>query len=469
MGLNISDKNKWRDASHPMKVMDYSALGLKVVSTDLIEVRALDLPNIFLFSEDDYRYGLLPTLRKALNVETSYDASAKFVIDNYNWNDLTNNLLALFKSVLSDNRLPRIVHVSSSYPPKLGGLQKVVENLATAQKKKGLEVSVITSNQGMKKNIKDKINVKRCRSFVIANTTIIPGMFLSLMHIKRNSIIHLHITQAYNPEIVWIASKLKGFHYIAQIHLDVPPSGTAGLLLKIYKPIVLKRVLRSANYVIVFSKDQKRDVHRQYGIPIDKLKVISNGVEKKFYNDQLRFLHQEIRLLFVGRLSFQKNLEQLFYALDGITIKYKLNIVGDGEYENNLKKIVKDLKLKKVNFLGRADNKKLLDFYREADIFVLPSEREGMPLVLLESMAMGLPIIATDVTGNRELVKDGENGKLVPYSDEKALRDALIYISNNKGLYDKLSRNSRKLAESYTWDNIADKFERLYEQIYENI
>jgi glycosyltransferase involved in cell wall biosynthesis/uncharacterized membrane protein len=465
VGLNISDKNAWRDASHPMKVMDYSALGKRVVSTDLAEVRRLNFPNIFLFSDTNSDEGLVPTLRHALVDPGVYDRVSEKVLRDYNWEDLTKQLVGIAKRVKKSGTAKSVVHVASSYPPKLGGLEKVAQVLAETESKKGLMVRIITSDQDAARAIvTDAVPVNRLKSFVIANTTIIPSLLSKLLRINKNETVHLHITQAFTPEMVWLAAKLKGFSYVAHIHLDVPPSGPAGFLLKIYKPLVLGRILRQAAYVSVFTEDQKHELGKRYGVDDARVVVIPNGVEDKFYYDQERTLHSLPRLLFVGRLNYQKNLAQLLHALDGISDQFVTTLVGEGELENELKDLAKELHLQNITFAGRKEGEDLLAYYRQADVFVLPSEREGMPLVLLEAMAMRLPIVATNVTGSRDVVTDEKNGLLVPYDDAQSFREALLGITADKERYVKMSQAAFEFAKQHSWKRIAGKFIKLYKQ-----
>jgi glycosyltransferase involved in cell wall biosynthesis len=344
-------------------------------------------------------------------------------------------------------------------------MEKVVETLAGLQSQRGLGVSVVTSDVGYTKEYVDpypNLLIDRLGAFSIAHTPIMPRLLIRLARLRRSDIVQIHVAQAYCPEMVWIASKLKGFKYIAHIHLDSAPSGPAGFLLRVYKPLVLKRVLRAASMAIVFTEGQRRDVHEQYGVSLERIEVVSNGVEGKFFNDDISSFHRMPRLLFVGRMSVQKNLPLLLYALEGISHLFETTIVGDGELEHQTKDLANELGLSNVVFAGRADGEELLNFYRRADVFVLPSEREGMPLVLLEAMAMALPIVATDVTGNRDLIQDGKNGILVPMGDIDAFRKALLSVVSDGSAYERLSRASRKMADDYSWDKVITKFETLY-------
>jgi glycosyltransferase involved in cell wall biosynthesis len=283
-----------------------------------------------------------------------------------------------------------------------------------------------------------------------------------LLHLDPSDLVHVHVTQAFAPEIVWLASKFKRYQYLCHVHLDVPPSGPAGFLLRFYKPVVLRRVLGAAEFVLVFTEDQKREAIRRYRLEPGKVRVVPNGVENKFYFESPRVLPARPRLLFAGRLNYQKNLGQLLRALDGISDGFETTLVGEGELKSALMSLAGDLKLQNVNFAGRQDGEALLEYFRQADVFVLPSEREGMPLVLLEAMAMGLPIVATNVTGSKDVVRDGVNGLLVPYGDAAAMRAALLRITADRAQYARASRASSREAEHYTWDKVAAQFVRLY-------
>ncbi|MFA5750358.1 MAG: glycosyltransferase [Candidatus Shapirobacteria bacterium] len=98
IGLHISDKNKWRDAAHPIKVLEYSALGKKAVSTDLDEVKALNFPNVFIFSDQKGKDNLLKTMRLALEDKrdhTDFKDISKYVLDTFSWEDLTTKLIEI--------------------------------------------------------------------------------------------------------------------------------------------------------------------------------------------------------------------------------------------------------------------------------------------------------------------------------------------------------------------------------------
>jgi glycosyltransferase involved in cell wall biosynthesis len=359
----------------------------------------------------------------------------------------------------------RVVHVTPHYPPSLGGLENVVAALAEIRAARGLPVEVLTAGDRAHRGSgggDDAHFVRRLRAVEVAHTTVIPSLPLRLLRLERSAVVHLHVAQAFTPESVWAAHRLRGLQYIAHLHLDAGPSGPAGGLLKVYKPVVLRRVLRGAAFVVVFTTEQAESVVATYGVERSRVRVVPNGVDGTFFHPQRRFpLARRPRLLFVGRLSVQKNLPQLLDALEGVSERFDTAVVGSGELERELKARADRLGLVNVTFAGRTDGQALRSRYAEADIFVLPSEREGMPLVLLEAMAMALPTVATDIPGTRDVVDSGV-GALVRLGDAAALRSALVDLSTDPAAYERMSAAARARAETYTWEKVTEQFEHLY-------
>ena len=359
-----------------------------------------------------------------------------------------------------------IVHIVARYPPALGGVEKVVQYLARNQYELGMKVSVLTSDQGRNElqQEDEPFPVSRLKSANIAHTPIIPNLLPQLFRLDRGSIIHLHMSRAYTPEMVWIYARLRSHPYLAHWHGPGGPSGRAGFLFRAYMPLMLRLVLRGAATVVAFTDEQRSFVAAEFGVDPARIAVVPNGVDDTFLCADQRLLHSKPRLLFVGRLVVQKNLLLFLRALDGVSEQFETTLVGEGELEADLKEAVDDLRLQNVRFHGLAQGAELRELYRKADVFVLPSAWEGMPLVLLEALAMGLPIVATDIPGNRDVVAHGQNGVLVPPGDPSALRQALLSVTGDLERYRRMSETSRRLAGKYSWKAVSAEFERLYAQ-----
>ena len=137
-------------------------------------------------------------------------------------------------------------------------------------------------------------------------------------------------------------------------------------------------------------------------------------------------------------------------------------LIGEGEERHVIEDLVRRYGLDNVQLPGRRQGEELVATYQWADVFVLPSDREGMPLVALEAMASGLPVIATDVVGNRELL----NGiGLLVRPDPAALAAALDQVAENEILRSQLSKQSLAAAENYTVERLVERLKRLYAEV----
>src|SRR5437588_9136628 len=147
---------------------------------------------------------------------------------------------------------PAIIHVTSYYPPHLGGSEKGTALRAERFVDRGYTVSVYTSNIGYSRQAVSnaKVRVHYLKSIEFAHTPIIFPLFFRLLALPRHALIHLHVAQAFSPEIVYLISKLKGIPYIAHIHLDVDPSSLLGFLLDTSTNFFPKRVFKSAAKII---------------------------------------------------------------------------------------------------------------------------------------------------------------------------------------------------------------------------
>ena len=119
----------------------------------------------------------------------------------------------------------------------------------------------------------------------------------------------------------------------------------------------------------------------------------------------------------------------------------------------------------KVNFMGRKDHDEMPGVYNQADVFVLPSLNEGMSNTMLEALASGLPLVATDTGGTKELIVDGQNGFIIKMKDDLDLAEKVEKIISDKMLRQKMGEESRKKAESMSWRNVAEKYAECYGNI----
>lgn len=363
---------------------------------------------------------------------------------------------------------PKNLQIVAYYPPALGGMERVAENVALELADSGETVEVVTSSIGFEPDYRDEIKdgyrVSRLHGVMLGGLPVIPSLFWHLLRQPHGSIYHVHVAQAFIPEIAYVASRLRGGTFVAHFHLDVVPSGTFGRVFALYKQLIFPTMLQHADKVIVFSHDQRQLVIDKYQVSEARIHILPNGIRRGFQREIPRTtLPATPRLLFVGRLSHQKNISYLLDALDGISDKFTTHIVGEGELRPELEQQVVRLGLRNVEFVGRKDDDALLREYDEADIFVLPSEREGMPLVLIDAMAMRLPAIGTDVLGTRDMIRDGQNGHLVPLDDPTAFRHALLDATQSEADYTRMSESAYDHVRELAWPHLT---KRLITEVY---
>jgi glycosyltransferase involved in cell wall biosynthesis len=355
-----------------------------------------------------------------------------------------------------------VVQITPYYPPHLGGLERVVENLAAGLSARH-EVRVLTTTAGAgrapRRGTDGGVAVRRHRSVEVAHTPLAPGLAFSLLRAPRSSVLHLHSAHALFPELVAVLARLRGQRFLLHFHLDVDATGRLGWLLPAYKKHVFGRVLRAAAGVIVLTGEQAEFLTGAYGVPPERLFVVPNGVADRYFMPARESSGGPLRLLYVGRLSPQKNVARLLEAMSLVREPVLLRVVGDGEQRERLLRRAGELGLRDVTFDGPLHGDELLKAYADADAFVLPSDKEGMPLVALEAMAAALPVVATDVPGNRELV--GGVGLLADPAPA-ALAAALDGVAADPALRARLAAKSAAKALTHTWDAVARRVEDVY-------
>ena len=360
---------------------------------------------------------------------------------------------------------PVVVQVISYFPPHLGGMENCAAHIADGLVDKGYTVSVYTSNIGYSRGVvnSSKSQVHYLMSLEFAHTPILFTLFFRLLTLPRHSLIHLHVSQAFTPEVVYLIAKIRKIPYIAHIHLDVGPSGPFGFLLETYKKLFLKRVLQSAAKIICLSEPQKKLIAVKYMLPLASIVVIPNGVAKTYFIEGKTSAKAVPHLLFVGRLVVQKNLPLIIEAISHMQTSVYLDIVGEGELRGNIETLIQKYGLQNVKLHGKKTGRELIEYYKSADLFVLPSLMEGISLSMLEALAAGLPVVASDSPEIRPIL--GECCVLIQNPRPTNYAQALDALLADQARLQNLSVLSVEKARSYSWENVLDSIEDVYKGI----
>ncbi len=364
-----------------------------------------------------------------------------------------------------DKKLPTIVHIVAHYPPHLGGMERVAQTLAEMLAKLGNRVLVLTSSNGILNwgvERRENLTIKKLMSLEIEHIPFAPTLLWHLFRIPKNSIMHLHLSQAYWPDLVLFIARIRKIPLVIHFHLDVGPSGRFGKIFTIYQKITWGPLLRYANKVIVCSSDLSTTVQMKYKVIASKIIVLPNAVSEDFFSNRAYQPSKDLfRLLYIGRLAHQKCVDRLIEAMALLKIPAQLTIIGDGEDKQKLETLAYQKKLDNIFFVGVKNDKEMKFYHANSDALLISSSREGRSLVMLEAMAGGLPIIGTNVIGIRELLNN--TGVLIdePYPSEFA--KAIETLWNNPSHLKELSRLSKEKARKNTWNEFILILQKVYQ------
>jgi glycosyltransferase involved in cell wall biosynthesis len=345
--------------------------------------------------------------------------------------------------------------ILGQYPPHTGGVSSHTYLLSQELVDRGDEVIVLTYPNPRINNF-DGVKVFNAWA---PNMKGLRGLFFSISSyfklkqiIKEYNIDLIHAHFIIPPGLVAVLSNNKNVKTAVTIH-------GSDILILGKKPI-LKRLTRwvisKTDYIIVVNEKIKEQVEK---LGVDKYKVFltPNAVDIHRFNPK-NLLPKDVQLdnnknsiLFVGNLVFQKGLDYLLEAKKILKNECELLIVGDGPLRGRLEKKVKEEKIKDVIFLGERKDVEMI--MPSADLFVLPSISEGSPIAILEALASGTPIVATDVGGVAEIM-NFEVGEIVPPENSEILAKSIDKLLKDGNLRKKMGKNCRKTALKYSYIEI---------------
>ena len=352
-------------------------------------------------------------------------------------------------------------------PDTGGGAERVAAEVAKRLAEKGHRVTVLaTRPRGQ------------------GNFTLPPGMdFVAVPAYSLSRVLHAQVSvaprlawstgnviAALRPDVVWGHSlqfqttmaaaawaRRHGVPFVVTAHIgDLNAvDGPLGLAARIHEATIGRLILRSATRAIAVSEPvaaHLRSLARQ--LPID---VIPNGVDLARFRPGVGVRGDLLRVGFMGRLVPNKGPDVILRAIAEavrLGVDLELSIAGAGPEEKNLRHLASDLGVEhRVRFEGHRPDPEA--WLRDIDVLVRPSLTEGMPLGLLEAMAVGVPVIASDIPGNAWLIRATDAGLLIPVGDHEALARALASLWREPRLLDEMRAAGIRAATSFTWDRTS--------------
>lgn len=375
----------------------------------------------------------------------------------------------------------KVLFVTPYFPPHIGGTQQYVFHIAEGLSKiHGWKVVVVTANTLSKhkqREEKDGLTIYRLPFlFTFSNTPIHPGWYFSIKKIIRDEkpdIINAHAPVPYIADIASLACG--AFPFILTYHTGpmmrkgrrLPDSCIA-----LYERFVLPAVAKRADAVICTSGYVKKTVFPAF---IDKTVIISPGVDTHLFTPGKQ--RCAAAALFVGSLKKAERYKGLDILLRAIPIIRKriplilLTVVGDGDHADEYQRLCNDLRITgNVAFKGSLRGNALVKEYQNASLVVHPSSFDSFPLVLLEAMACGIPVVSTTVGGIPEIITHGKTGLLVPPNNPQLLAEAIVSILSSKTLAARYKRAAvETVQKKHGWSTKVAATKRVFTRIGKTI
>ncbi|MDD5675115.1 MAG: glycosyltransferase family 4 protein [Chitinivibrionales bacterium] len=267
---------------------------------------------------------------------------------------------------------------------------------------------------------------------------------------------------------LWIKKKPSGvlFHHLFGKTIYELTAWPFGFYIEIMEALC-GRVYRAVQCCTVSSSTAFELVAK--GFDERNITIIENSVDTGRYTPEAQVVKEPDLLLYTGRLKRYKNLELLLAALRDLQTKGKklrLAIAGAGDDEERLKKLSADLGIAaSVSFLGFVDEQTKIDLYRRSIAFVNPSLKEGWGITSIEANACGTAVIANNVPGLRDSVRDGVSGILFKENDRADLVAAIIRITADAPFRTKLENGGLAWAQSFSWEQSAQRMEQWLKKV----
>ncbi len=313
------------------------------------------------------------------------------------------------------------------------------------------------------KKYQEKLGSKRIVKIPHRKFTI-KAFFQLVRIIKKNriSIIHSHGKGAgVYSRLLAIFTGKKCIHTFHGVHL----MNYNGLSRFVYKIIERFLAVFTSRFIVV-SKSEKGKVLKNHFANEKKIVLIENGIRIPNKPDLNQNRFESNKIIHISRFDYAKNSMLMYDIVSEFNKrmsarKYEFIFIGEGEDSILLRNKFEDSQITNVKFIGFSNE--LDKFYKDSFCFISTSRWEGLPLTVLEAMSYGLPVVATDVDGNNDIIKDNETGFLYELDQPEKAVAQIIKLCENSSLYSSISQNCRSVVEeNYDRKNMIKETEDLY-------
>lgn len=374
----------------------------------------------------------------------------------------------------------KVIRTIESFYPFVTGPANQAFKISKGLYNKGVESPIFTTDFNVR-NVKSEeyFNDVLVRRFKVTRRIMkycfSPSMKKALEN-ERFDIIHSHNYRSYQSSLGYKIAKKKKKPFVISTHgtLLAYKNFNMGLASRlpyyVYDFITLKRVVKKADMVIAATEQEYKEALK-FGIKKENLRTIPVGVNIKDY-EPVKKDSSVLNLLFVGRISRDRNLEPIIKAMKILkNEKIKLTIVGGEAKRSETSKIgyLKELKLLakglNINFTGPKYGKELINYYKKADIFVYTSFYENFGQTMLEAAAAGLPLVCTRVGVALDLIEEGKTGTFVIADRATDIARGVETFFDTKKRKHAQNILRKKVESDFNWNNVIEKYIKIYNRL----
>jgi len=363
--------------------------------------------------------------------------------------------------------------VSQSYYPRYGGVTEHVHHTALELRRRGHDVTIITSRfrtgesttaAGLER-VGYNVLIPFNRAFVDFTIGLdLKGELRRVFERHEFDLVHTHCPTS--PSLPVLAIRTANCPQVATFHTTAPRS----LLQDVFQGY-LRKVVEKLDARIAVSPTAEASAAMYYP---GRYEVIPNGVDpERFHPDVAPFAEwrdeDHVNVLFVGRLDPRKGVDVLLQAMPEVVRRTqgraRLLIVGDSYLRPKFEAAVSGAARGHVHFLGHVPGRDLPRWYATGDVFVSPaSGNESFGIVLIEAMAAGRVVVASDIPGYRSVVTPDVDGVVFPPGDVRALADTLVALVNDPERRSLIAGRGRAHSLEFAWPRVTDRIESVYRE-----
>lgn len=372
----------------------------------------------------------------------------------------------------------RILVVIYEYPPVGGGGGHAAHDICRGLVQLGHEVRILTAHfkglphqeeiNGLHVNRVSSARRKAYEADLLAMMGfVISGSFGSLWEVQhwQPDIIHVHFAVPSGP-VAWIISRLKGIPYVMTTHLGDVPGGVPEKTARWFSwffPFT-PPIWRDADRIVAVSEYTRQIALKHY--PVD-IEVIPNGVSTEFLHPGKIVTGDPPQIVFAGRFVSQKNPLQIIRVLAELqNLSWTCTMIGDGPLKPQIEHKIRSYGLEqRVLLPGWITQEEVIDQLRKSDILFMPSLSEGMPVVGVQALSLGLAFVVSPSGGFLDLVNPGKNGFLIDSDDEQGYCNAFQKLLSSPEQLQSFREASRKRAGEFDIKSVVSRYEQIFLEV----